>query len=176
MNTKMSLGLVTALLMVSATAFADPNGIEVTQVWDRATPGNVKTGAIYLTITNKGTTPDTLEGQASSPVAAQADVHEMKMVNNVMEMRPVPSLTIPPGQSVVFEPSGYHVMLTGLKAPLKEGQSVPLTLTFAHAGTQHVTAAVAKVGAMHAGDMSMPSGSTMSGGMSNMSNMPGMSH
>ena len=176
MSLKMSLGLAAALLMVSATAFADPNGIEVTQVWARATPGNVKTGAIYLTITNKGMTPDTLEGQASSPVAAQADVHDMKMVNTIMEMRPVPSLTIPPGKSVVFEPSGYHVMLTGLKAPLKEGQTIPLTLTFAHAGTLHVNAAVAKVGAMHAGDMSAPSGGAMPGGMSNMPNMPGMSH
>lgn len=175
MSMKLAAGLAAALLMTAATAFADSSGIEVSQVWARATPGNAKTGAIYLTITNKGTTPDTLEGTASTPVADHADVHEMKMVNNVMEMRPVPSLPIPPGQTVVFEPSGYHVMLTGLKAPLKEGQTVPLTLTFAHAGAQQVTAAVAKVGAMHAGDMSMPSGQAMPG-MSNMSNMPGMSH
>jgi len=175
MSLKLGAGFTAAFLMASATAFADSSGIEVTQAWARATPGAAKTGAIYLTITNKGTAPDTLEGKASSPAAKDADVHEMKMVNNVMEMRPVPSLTIPPGKSVVFEPNGYHVMLTGLKAPLKEGQSVPLTLTFAHAGPVQVTASVAKVGAMHAGEMSSPGGGAMPN-MGNMSDMPAMSH
>jgi copper(I)-binding protein len=164
-----------ALLLTAGAAFADSSGIQVTQVWARATPGNAQTGAIYLTITNAGTTPDTLEGTASTPAADHAEIHQMKMENGVMEMRPVPSLTIDPGKTVVLEPSGYHVMLTGLKAPLKEGQTVPLTLTFAHAGTQQVTAAVDKVGAMHAGDMSMPAGASMPG-MGNMSSMPGMQH
>jgi hypothetical protein len=98
----------------------------------------------------------------------------MKMANGVMEMRPVKSLTIAPGKSVTLEPNGYHIMLTGLKAPLKEGQSVKLTLTFEHAGTQQVTASVAKVGAMHAGETS---GGSAGAGMSHdMSSMPGMSH
>jgi copper(I)-binding protein len=99
----------------------------------------------------------------------------MKMVNGVMEMRPVPSLTIAPGKTVVLEPSNYHVMLTGLKAPLKEGQTLPLTLTFAHAGAQQVTVEIDKVGAMHAGDKSTAAGSAMNG-MGTMSTMPGMPH
>jgi copper(I)-binding protein len=89
-------------------------------------------------------------------------------------MRPVKSLTIEPGKSVVLQPNGYHLMLTGLKGPLKEGQTVPLTLTFDHAGKQQVSASVAKVGAMHAGEMS--GGSTSQGTSHDMSSMPGMSH
>jgi hypothetical protein len=161
-------------VLMSAPAWADSNGIKVDQVWARATPGAAKTAAIYLTVTNTGTTPDTLEGTASTPAAEHADLHEMKMANGVMEMRPLKSLTIAPGKSVTLAPGGYHIMLTGLKAPLKEGQSVPLTLTFEHAGTQQVTASVAKVGAMHAGDTS--SGSAGAGMSHNMSSMPGMSH
>ena len=174
--TKMHLFAAAAALLAIATApaFADSSGIKIDQVWARATPGGAKTAAIYLTITNTGAASDTLEGKASTPVAAQADLHEMKMENGVMEMRPLPSLTIEPGKSVTLAPGGYHVMLTGLKGPLKEGASVPLTLTFAHAGSQQVTASVAKVGAMHAGEMST-SGGVPAGG-SNMSNMPGMSH
>lgn len=77
----------------------------------------------------------------------------------------------------MLEPSNYHVMLTGLKAPLKEGQTLPLTLTFAHAGPQQVTVEIDKVGAMHAGDRSTRgSGNTAMGGMGAMPNMPGMSH
>lgn len=169
---------VAATLMAARAALADPNGIEISQAWARATPGQTKTGVIYLTITNHGTTPDTLEGEASSPAAAHADLHQMKMVNGVMEMRPVPSLTIDPGKTVVLEPSNYHVMLTGLKAPLKEGQTVPLTLNFAHAGPQQVTVEVDKVGAMHAGDKSTAANhaSPATSGMGAMPDMPGMSH
>jgi hypothetical protein len=166
--------IATPAVFVAIPASADSNGIKIDQVWARATPGAVKTGAIYFTVTNTGTTPDTLEGTVSTPAAEHADVHEMKMANGVMEMRPVTSLTIAPGKSVTLEPNGYHVMLTGLKAPLKEGQSVPLTLTFEHAGAQQVTASVAKVGAMHAGEMS--GGATAGQGTSHdMSSMPGMS-
>jgi hypothetical protein len=161
-------------VLISAPAWADSSGIKIDQVWARATPGAAKTAAIYLTVTNTGTTPDTLEGAASTPAAEHADLHEEKMANGVMEMRPVKSLTIAPGKSVTLEPNGYHIMLTGLKAPLKEGQSVKLTLTFEHAGTQQVTASVAKVGAMHAGETS---GGSAGAGMSyDMSSMPGMSH
>ncbi len=165
---------VAAAILLAAPAWADSSGIKVDQVWARATPGNAKSGAIYLTVTNTGTTPDTLEGVASTPAAEHADLHEMKMTNNVMEMRPVKSVTIDPGKSVVLEPGGYHLMLTGLKGPLKEGQTVPLTLTFDHAGKQEVTASVAKVGAMHAGELS---GAGPAPAMSHdTSSMPGMSH
>jgi periplasmic copper chaperone A len=166
---------MTMLALGPVPGLADSGGIKIDQVWARATPGNVKTAAIYLTITNTGTTPETLEGEASTPAAAHADLHEMGMTNGVMHMRAVKSPTIEPGKSVVLEPNGYHLMLTGLKAPLKEGETVPLTLSFAHADPQQVTAAVAKVGAMHAGDMSHPSGAAMPDTGHNTSAMPGMS-
>jgi periplasmic copper chaperone A len=176
MNPKQLLMLVAAAMFAAGSAFADQSGIRVDQVWARATPGLAKTGAIYLTITNTGATPDTLEGTAATPAAEHAELHLMKMDNGVMEMRPVPELTIDPGKTVVLEPSGYHVMLTGLKAPLKEGQTVPLTLTFAHAGPLHVTASIAKVGAMHAGEMSAPGGAAMPGMDHDTPSMPGMGH
>lgn len=166
---------ITAAILFTAPAWADSSGIRIDQVWARATPGAAKAGAIYLTVTNTGTTPDTLEGTATTPVAEHASLHEDKMVNGVMQMRPIDSLAIAPGKSVTLEPnSGYHLMLTGLKGPLKEGQTVPLTLIFEHAGQQQVTASVAKVGAMHAGETS---GAGVMPGMSHdMSSMPGTSH
>jgi periplasmic copper chaperone A len=169
-----SILVIAAAVLFAAPAWADSSGIKVDQAWARATPGNAKSAAIYLTVTNTGTTPDTLEGAVSTPAAEHADLHEMKMSNNVMEMRPVKSLTIDPGKSIVLQPGGYHIMLTGLKGPLKEGQTVPLTLTFDHAGTQQVTASVAKVGAMHSGEMS--GGGLAPGMRHDMSSVPGMSH
>ena len=163
---------IAAAMLSGVPAWADANGIKVEDAWARATPGAAKSAAIYLTITNNGTAADTLEA-VSSPAAEHAGLHEDKMANGVMQMRPVKNLTIEPGKSVVLEPSTYHIMLTGLKAPLKEGQTVPLTLTFDHAGQQQVTAAVAKVGAMHAGEMSGSAATRMN---HDTSSMPGMAH
>jgi hypothetical protein len=65
----------------------------------------------------------------SSPVAAVAEIHEMKMDGGVMKMRAVDALPLPAGQAVALKPGSYHVMLMGLKAPIKAGETVPLTLT-----------------------------------------------
>ncbi len=181
MSTKRMMTLaaaLAALFLSGAIARAEEGGIRVDQVWARATPGLVKTGVIYLSVTNTGTTPDSLLA-ASTPVAEKAELHEMTMTNGVMAMRPVPSLAIAPGKTIVLHPDGYHIMLLGLKAPLKEGATVPLTLTFAHAGERHVTAAVAKVGAMHPGDRSASPGAASTPkapAASDMSAMPGMGH
>jgi periplasmic copper chaperone A len=72
----------------------------------------------------------------------------MAMTGMVMQMRPIAGVTIPEGQKVALKPGGMHVMLIGLKAPLRQGQTFPLTLTFAKAGPETVTVVVGKIGAM----------------------------
>ena len=116
--------------------------------WARATPGGAKVGGGYLTIENKGTTPDKLIG-GSTPAAAKVEVHEMAMNNGVMTMRPVKGgLSIPPGQSVTLAPGGYHIMMMELKRPLKKGDTVPVTLKFEKAGEVKVTFEIEGIGAM----------------------------
>jgi len=145
---------------------ADDGGIRIDEAWARATPGAAKTGAAYLTITNTGTAPDRLVA-ITSPAANHAEAHSMTMTNGVMEMRALGPVTIAPGQAVTFAPSGNHIMLEGLKAPLKEGQTVALTLTFEHAGARDVIASIEKIGAMQKSAGAAPA-ATMPG-------MPGMS-
>ena len=106
----------------------------ITQAWSRATPGGAKIGSGYLTIENKGAAPDRLIG-VSADVAGKVEVHEMAMNNGVMTMRPLDSgLTIDPGKTVKLAPGGYHLMMFDLKAPLKQGDKVPVTLEFEKAG------------------------------------------
>jgi periplasmic copper chaperone A len=174
MRCSMAAAVFAALVLSGISAHAQESGIRVDQVWARATPGIVKTGVIYLSVTNTGTTPDRLVA-VSTPVAKEAELHEMKMANGVMQMRPLKSLAIAPGKTLVLHPDGYHIMLLGLKAPLKEGEKVPLTLTFEHAGKREVTAAVARVGAMHPGEMSKP-GAAKTPTAPEMSTMPEMGH
>jgi hypothetical protein len=127
---------------------AHTSPIMIMQPWARATPPGAQTAAAYLTIMNHGTEPDVLVG-ASSPQADRVDFHVTTTDNGVMKMRPATSgLTIPAGGTVELKPDGgYHVMLGGLKAPLKSGTMLPVTLRFAKAGSIEVVFAVEPIGA-----------------------------
>jgi copper(I)-binding protein len=93
----------------------------------------VANGQGFVDFTNRGTAADSLVG-VSSPVAKRVEIHEMKMDGNIMRMREVSSLPIAPGQTVRMADSGIHLMLIELKAPLKVGDKLPLTLKFARSG------------------------------------------
>ena len=134
-----------ASLVVASAALAQTTQLEVSNAWARATPGKAENGAAYLTI--QSPTADRLLSVAS-PVAKKAELHTMSMEGMVMKMRPLADLDIPAGQPVTLKPGGQHVMLLGLDAPLREGQSFPLTLTFEKAGTRTVTVAIEKPGAV----------------------------
>ena len=137
------LGLATAAHAQSAGA---PD-IQVGSPWARATPGGARTGAAYLTILNKGPADDRLVAIAT-PVAGMAELHRTVEEQGVMKMLPVPTLNVKAGAQVAFKPGGYHIMLMNLKAPLKEGETFPLALTFEKAGRIEVTVKVEKAGAM----------------------------
>jgi hypothetical protein len=141
---------VMAALMLTLTAtgaMAQSSGdITVESIWARATPPGAKTGAIYLTLANKGDSDDKLVG-ASTPAAAMAGLHTEIMANGVMEMRPVKSVDVPAGGKAVLKPGARHIMLMGLKQRLKQGAHFPLTLRFAHAAPLTVQVEIAKVGA-----------------------------
>lgn len=103
-------------------------------------PG-LTTGAVYFRgIRNTGDAADRLLS-ATTPVAGRVEIHRMQMQADVMQMRAVPSLEIPAGATVPLRhgsPDGYHLMLLDLKAPLKDGDRFPVTLSFEKAGVREV--------------------------------------
>ncbi len=131
-------------LVLSSAALGQTDQLQVTNAWARATPGKAENGAAYLTI--QSPTADRLVA-AASPVAKKAELHTMSMTGMVMKMRPIDGVDIPAGKDVTLNPGGVHIMLLGLEKPLQQGQSFPLTLTFAKAGSRTVTVAVEKIGA-----------------------------
>jgi len=149
-----SLALAIALCMAgisSAYAQASPP-IVISHAWARATPASAANGAVYLTITNHGTTDDRLTG-ASTAVASKAQMHVTLNENGVMKMRPMADVPIKAGGSAQFKPDGMHIMLLGLKHPLKAGDSFLLTLTFDKAGAVETMVKVEKAGATAPGSM-----------------------
>jgi len=151
MTRSLKLAAAAALsLAVALPAFSQNAAVQVEKPWARATPAGATTGAVYMTLDNKSNAPDRLVG-AATDVAAKAQVHEMSMDKGTMKMREVADgLAVPAGGSVVLKPGSYHVMLMGLKKPLKAGQSINLTLKFEKAGDVPVTVPVAAVGATSA--------------------------
>ena len=114
---------VAALLFSIASYAAD---IEVSGGWIRATaPGQDQGGADLSIISKRAAT---LVG-ASSPVCKFVQLHTMTSEGGMMKMREIKAIELPAGKRVNLRESGYHLMLIGLKAPLKEGETVPLTLS-----------------------------------------------
>ncbi len=137
--------------------------LDITQPWARATPKGATTGAAYLTATNSGSQTERLSC-ASSDAAATCQIHEMAMDNGVMKMRPVEGgLEIKPGETVTLKPGGYHIMLEGLKAPLKAGGKFEATLTANDGASVKVDFPVAAIGAKAPGSSAGSGGMKMQG-------------
>jgi len=124
-------------------------GLAVHEPWARPTSPVATVGAAYMTITNHGTGPDRLLG-ASSPVAAEVQLHGTTDDNGVMRMRPVENLEIAPHGSAALGPGGMHFMLMELAAPLVAGSRFPLTLKFERAGEVTVDVVVQDGAGAHA--------------------------
>jgi copper(I)-binding protein len=160
----------TAALVLAVAACGDDDAehgtVTVSDVWSRASAATQAAGVVYFDIT-AGESGDALVGAAvSSEIAASAELHETVAVDSTttsmshdmggstmaghdmgdmggaMAMQPVSSVHVGAGETVSFEPGGYHVMLMGLTAPLIPGQTFEVTLTFEHAGEVVVVAEV----------------------------------
>jgi periplasmic copper chaperone A len=122
MTTSHRLVLAIALAAASWSATAQT---AVKDPWVRGTVEAQKATGMFAQITS--TSGGKLVA-ASSPVAGVVEIHEMAMEGNLMKMRAIPGLDLPAGKAVDLKPGGYHVMLMDLKQPLKEGETVTVTL------------------------------------------------
>ena len=104
----------------------------------RATVGSMSSSAAYVSIINHGKVADRLLN-ATSNLARETELHLMEMDNGVMKMRPVEGgIEIPAGKTIHLAPSGYHVMLNGLNAPLTANSTFEITLVFQNAGEKTI--------------------------------------
>jgi copper(I)-binding protein len=142
----LAVALTTAALISFAwNADGATPGIVVTQAWARATPPGATTGAVYITLDNRGSTPDRLV-TITSPAAGSAMLHETVEQDGVSQMRMIEG-DVPAGSTLEMKPGGVHIMLMDLTAPLKQGETVSLTLDFEAADDVAVEAEIAPIGA-----------------------------
>lgn len=129
---------------------ATAGDLQISAAWARAMLPGQKAGGGYLTITNAGTAEDRLVA-ASSPAAPKVEIHEMKVVGDVMVMRPLAGLVIPAGATVELKPGGLHVMFMQVPQGFAAGGTVPLTLQFEKAGQVELQLPVRGAGEDHSG-------------------------
>ena len=151
MTFKKPLLAAAACALITLPALAQTS---VKEPWVRGTVAQQKATGAFMQITSTG------GGKllsVSSPAAGVVEVHEMAMDGNTMRMRALPALDLPAGKAVELKPGGYHVMLMDLKAPLKAGDTVDLSLLIEAADgkleTLLVKAPVRALGAASGGAM-----------------------
>lgn len=146
---------IVPLMLAAALSFATPaaagdisvGNIIVERPWSRATPAGAKVGVAYLGLINIGSEADRLIS-ASSAVAERVEIHSSSLSGGVMRMRRLSDgLALAPRAVVNLKPGGHHLMLIGLKQPLKKDQSFNVRLTFAKAGAVDVLFLTAGIGA-----------------------------
>ncbi|MBA2126404.1 copper chaperone PCu(A)C [Hyphomicrobium methylovorum] len=143
----LAFGLLLAVPAAASAHEVSSKGVTISHPWVRATPTGANVGAAFLEIKTDASTSDRLTS-ASSPAAERVEIHTHIMDNGVMKMRRLEGLDIAAGSSHMLKPMGDHIMLFNLKQPLKEGDSVDLTLNFEKAGPVSVKATVEPMGAM----------------------------
>jgi len=128
------------LLLILAAAVSYAAEINVTGAFARATAPSATTGAVFATIDG---VPDELTG-ATTAVAERVELHSVVVLDSgAKRMTPVERIAVP----AQLKPGGLHLMLIGLKQPLVETTSIPLTLTFAKSGTVQVEVPVGSIAA-----------------------------
>jgi copper(I)-binding protein len=116
---------ILALAAAGLFATAALAQVTVTAPWVRATVPAQKSSGAFMQLRSA---KDARLVAVRTPVAGNAELHQMEMQGQSMKMRPVGGIELPAGQVVNLASGGYHVMLFDLKRQLKEGETVPLTL------------------------------------------------
>lgn len=121
--------LATLSTLVSAQALAEAE-VRATDGWARATTPGARVAAAYFTLTNTGDEEHKLM-KITTPVGDTVSVHMTSITEQgTARMWPMAVLAVGAGQTVKLQPGGLHVMIEGLKAPLVQGQKIPLTMKF----------------------------------------------
>ncbi len=137
---KLSLMLATLLFSAGVLAGA-ADAVSVQDPYVRLAPPNAPATGGFMVIRNNGD-KDVKLMKADNPASRVTELHNHINDNGVMRMRPVAAIEIKSKGEAVLKPGGLHVMLIDLKAPMKEGDVVPITLTFDDGSSKQVDAKV----------------------------------
>jgi copper(I)-binding protein len=121
--------------------------LQIVKPWARSSSSHADIAGGYMTVVNDGETDRLVS--ASCPAAGSLEIHAIRVKGPVLEMRKQDGgLVIPPANQQILKPRGYHLLMSGLAAPLAVGSKLPITLVFEKAGSVTVDFAVEAPGAV----------------------------
>jgi protein SCO1/2 len=132
---------VTAEFTVSSGQSAG-DVVAVMNAWVRETDADATVNAGYMTLVNVGSEDIRLTSIQSDSFDA-VEVHEMAMVDGLMEMREITNLVIPAQSQVTLAPGGMHLMLKGPRRHFESGQRLDMVLSFESGAEQIISILVA---------------------------------
>ena len=110
----------------------------------RAVAPGQPNSAVFLQLQNKDSKAHALVS-ASSEVSAAVELHNHVNEGGVMKMRKVEKIDLPAGKTVALKPGSFHIMLIGLKKPLKVGEKVDLSLSLEDGTSLKLSAPVQEI-------------------------------
>ena len=126
------IGFVLALAGLVAEAHEYKVGnIAIAHPHALPTIGDLGTAGVYMAFKNTGAADRLLS--ATTAAASSVEIHNMSMDGGMMRMRRLDGIDLPAGETVVLASGGLHMMVFGLKAPLRAGASFALELRFENA-------------------------------------------
>ena len=136
-------GLALATLTPASLMAAEPAALRIEAPYVRLAPPNAQATGVFMRIHNHHPVDRALV-RADSPVAHSVELHNHVNEQGMMKMVAVDKIAIPARGQAELKPGSYHIMLIDMKAPLKEGGAVPITLTFDDGSSQRIDAPVRK--------------------------------
>lgn len=135
----MSRAIAAALLLALAgAACGGDGGVEVADAWARPTPEVAERAAVYMSLANNGDNDAVVVG-ASAGRCGSMEVHQTVVEDDVMEMQRIAELVVPPGETVVMEPGGFHLMCMMVTQPFVEGETIGVDIEFRDGTSQTVS-------------------------------------
>lgn len=142
-----------ACLPLGAWAAGAADNVAVVDPYVRMVPPGAMATAAFMVLKNSGS-KDVKLVKAENSVSKVTELHTHLNEGGMMKMRQVPAIDIKAKGEAVLEPGGLHVMMIDLKAPLKEGDKVTVTLGFDDGSSKKIEAPIRRPAPMPATDHS----------------------
>ncbi|MDP3441202.1 MAG: copper chaperone PCu(A)C [Azonexus sp.] len=139
---KLSL-LALGLMFSAGVMAAAADQVSVEKPYVRLAPPNAPATGAFMVIKNNGE-KDIKVMKADNPVSRVTELHTHLNEGGVMKMRPVSAIDVKAKGEAILQPGGLHVMMIDIKAPMKEGDVVPITLTFDDGSSKQIDAKVVR--------------------------------
>ena len=122
--------VLSTLLIISIAACkpASAPQLAISDAWARPTISTSQAAAVYLTVRNDGDAPDRLTSVTTD--IGSASLHQSGTTNGIMRMRALVAVPVPAHGSSKLAPGGMHIMIEGLRAPLRSGEQFKVKLGF----------------------------------------------